>query len=237
MQRKSGSTWKWQATVKTNSTGYYSAWASVCPTTQFRMATAGSAVTSVVVTKIGSTMTAWANSKVHAVLKDGYGDRVGSKTVYLQKWNGSSWGWAGTGTTNGSGYVGFTPKATGAYRVATGGSKVSSVAVSYSAPAVTQVLTSVSRWVSDSTPNKNTNLTVYAIAKDQNGNGIKDAKVVTTWHYKTTTPVETRYSGSNGVASTTRSIGNASSGYKVVVNIAVIFGGKTINTSTSFTPN
>jgi len=117
LQRKSGSSWVWQATVRTNSSGYYAAWAPVVPTTSFRMATWGSAVVSAPVIKTGSTLTVWANSKVHAVLRDGYGDPVGSKTVYLQKWSGSSWGWVASGITSSTGYVGFTPSSTGSHRM------------------------------------------------------------------------------------------------------------------------
>ncbi len=134
MQRWSGSSWVWQATVTTDSSGYYAAWAPVCPTTKFRMAKGGSIPASAEVIKIGSTMTAWANSKVHAVLKDGYGDPIGSKTVYLQKRGdgGSSWAWAATGKTSMSGYAGFTPTSSGTFRVATQGSAVNSRSVAFS---------------------------------------------------------------------------------------------------------
>ncbi len=125
LQRWNGSRWVWQATVKTSSTGYYAAWAPVCPTTKFRMGTWGSAVTSAAVTKKGSTLTAWKNTKVHASIRDGYGSALTGWTLHLQKWNGSKWTWQGSCRTSSTGYCNFgNTVPSGTIRVATGGSRV-----------------------------------------------------------------------------------------------------------------
>jgi len=60
--------------------------------------------------------------------------------------------------------------------------------------------------------------------------------VTFSWHYKTTTPTETISSDSSGVATCTRSIGRATSGYRVSISITASYKGVTRTTSTGFTP-
>jgi len=127
LQRQEGSSWVWQATVQTDASGYYAAWAPICPTTNLRMGTAGSVVTSSVVTKTGSTINAWRNSEVHAVLKDGFGAGVPGISLYLQKWNGSAWTWQATCSTSSAGYCNFgSVNPSGTIRVANWGSRLTS---------------------------------------------------------------------------------------------------------------
>lgn len=127
LQKWNGTKWTWQATVRTNSTGYYSAWMEVCPDTRVRMGTWGSAVTSPAVTKKGSKIVVWENSKAHAVLEDGYGDRAGGIELYLQRWDGSKWVWMATCTTSSTGYCNFGSKRPfGSWRVANWGSRLAS---------------------------------------------------------------------------------------------------------------
>ena len=130
LQKWDGTSWSWQASVRTNSTGYYEAWMEVCPDTRVRMGNWGSAVTSPPVTKRGSRIVAWENDKTHAVLRDGYADGVKGIYLYLQKWDGSKWIWVATCKTSSSGYCSFgSQHPSGSWRVATWGSIVRSAVV------------------------------------------------------------------------------------------------------------
>lgn len=125
LQRWTGSKWVWQASVMTDSSGNYTAWAPVCMSTTFRMATAGSAVTSNTVRKIGSTIAAWENERVHGVLRDGYGDPVSGIWLYLQRWDGTKWVWQASCETSSTGYCHFrSANPSGQLRIATWGAKV-----------------------------------------------------------------------------------------------------------------
>lgn len=105
----------------------------------------------------------------------------------------------------------------------------------YVVPATPPVLTTVRAAVSNAYPNGGS-VTVDVTALDQRGDPIEGASVNTVWHYKTTAPSQSDYTGADGIASITRSIGNATVGYRVVVNCTVTYGGVTKYTSTAFTP-
>jgi hypothetical protein len=90
--------------------------------------------------------------------------------------------------------------------------------------------------ISNHYPKQYTDVTAKIKAKDQNGKAITGVKCVFTWHYKTTTPVVTRYTNSNGVATCTRAISRATKGYKVVINIKCSWSGQVVNRSTWFIP-
>ena len=99
-----------------------------------------------------------------------------------------------------------------------------------------EVLTTVSASVSNPTPQKDSSVTASCKALDQHGAPISGAQATFTWHYKTTTPVESAMTDSTGVASCTRDIGNATSGYFVSITISVSYSGVVLTTSTGFTP-
>jgi len=87
--------------------------------------------------------------------------------------------------------------------------------------------------VNNSSPSKNSNVTVYGRLV-VGGQVIKNVAMDTTWEYKTTTSYCSGNSGSSGVASCTRSIGNASSGYRVYITIHFSYGGQSYSDVTSF---
>jgi hypothetical protein len=94
----------------------------------------------------------------------------------------------------------------------------------------------VTAWVSNATPAKYTNVTVYGKIT-QGGVGISGVPMHTTWHYKTTTSYCDGTSGSNGVASCTRGIGNATAGYTVWIDVDFTYQGHHYYARTSFTPH
>ena len=100
-----------------------------------------------------------------------------------------------------------------------------------------RVLTSLSAWVSDSTPAQYSDVSAYAKAKDQLGRGISGVKVVFTWHYKTISHSITRSTNANGLATDTRYISGASLGYRVVITVTGSYKGVPRSASTGFTPN
>jgi len=125
LQKWTGYSWSWLATVQTDANGYYKAWMEVCPDTKIRMATAGSRLTSDSVTKQGSYIIAWEHIRAHAVLRDGYDDPVEGRKLHLQSWDGTKWVWEETCRTSATGYCHFhQPWGTTPLRVATDGSKV-----------------------------------------------------------------------------------------------------------------
>jgi hypothetical protein len=86
--------------------------------------------------------------------------------------------------------------------------------------------------VSDATPPRYSNVTVYGrlVINNIPQSGMA---MQSTWHYKTTTAYcDSGVTGPGGVASCQRSIGGASAGYEVVIDVNI--GGYSI--STSFTP-
>jgi beta-lactamase superfamily II metal-dependent hydrolase len=93
----------------------------------------------------------------------------------------------------------------------------------------------VTAWVSNSSPVKNSNVTVYGKIT-QDGVGISGVPMHTTWRYKSTTSYCDGTSGSDGVASCTRGIGNAASGYTVWIDVDFTYQGQHYYARTSFTP-
>ena len=103
-------------------------------------------------------------------------------------------------------------------------------------PAQATRLLRVSASISTHYPAQNSYVTPKVKAHDQYGKPIGGVKCVFRWHYKTTTPVVTRYTNSNGVATCTRAISRATKGYKVVINIKCSWSGQVVNRSTWFIP-
>ena len=86
-------------------------------------------------------------------------------------------------------------------------------------------------WISDPAPQQNSTVTAYArliLA----GAPVPGQLVTTTWHYKSTTPVETCTTASDGIAACARQIGRATAGYTVLVDVAA----GALSASTWFTP-
>jgi hypothetical protein len=86
-------------------------------------------------------------------------------------------------------------------------------------------------WVSNGSPARYSNVTVYGRFY-QNGVPVSGLGMSTTWYYRTTTVGCTGMTNAAGIASCTRSIGQASLGYQV--NIVVVIGGRQV--TTWFTP-
>ncbi len=95
--------------------------------------------------------------------------------------------------------------------------------------------TIVSASVSDPNPPKYSLETVYG-QLTVNGLPAVGATMTTTWHYKTTTVGCSDITNSSGQASCSRTIGNATLGYRVVIDVVFSYNGRTYSTSTSFTP-
>lgn len=81
-----------------------------------------------------------------------------------------------------------------------------------------------------------TDVTPRVTAKDQNGRAVKGVRCVFTWHLKTATPRAIRYTNAAGVARHTRTIGKASSGYRVWVTVKCAWRGQVKNCRTWFVP-
>ena len=93
----------------------------------------------------------------------------------------------------------------------------------------------VSASVSNASPTKNSSVTVSGTLTND-GQGVSGVPMTATWHYKTTNSSCTGTTGSNGVASCSRTIGNASSGYTVVIDVSFNWNGQIYTAETSFTP-
>ncbi len=94
----------------------------------------------------------------------------------------------------------------------------------------------VSAWVSDPAPAQYARVSAYCKAVDEHGAPISGVALTFAWHYKTTTPTESRTSGADGTAACTRSIGPATVGYAVSISISASWNGQYASASTSFTP-
>ena len=90
-------------------------------------------------------------------------------------------------------------------------------------------------WVSNGAPKQNTNVTVYGRLYVW-GVAISNATMTTVWHYKTTDPIETCTTGSDGIGRCTRNIGRAAVGYEVVVDVSIESSGRQYESATSFEP-
>lgn len=89
--------------------------------------------------------------------------------------------------------------------------------------------------ISSANPQRYTNVTAYGrliVA----GAPVAGAPVHTVWHFRTTTQTEDCTTGADGVGHCTRSIGGASAGYRVNVDVRVTYQGSNYTASTWFTP-
>lgn len=96
--------------------------------------------------------------------------------------------------------------------------------------------TTVQACVSNSTPSKNTYVTVYSRLVI-NGSAIIGAPMVATWYYKTSNPICEGTSEADGVAKCSRNTGGATSGFTVKIVTVFNYGGQNYRGETSFTTN
>ena len=91
--------------------------------------------------------------------------------------------------------------------------------------------------VSNASPTHNTNVTVYGRLV-VGGQPVSGATMDTTWHYKSKPSYcgGEAATGADGIASCTRDVSSATSGYQVVIDMVFSYGGQTYNGQTSFTP-
>lgn len=68
------------------------------------------------------------------------------------------------------------------------------------------------------------------------GKAISGVTMNTSWHYKTTTSSCSGTSGNDGVASCTRDISRATSGYTVNIDVVFSYNGQSYSGQASFTP-
>ena len=95
---------------------------------------------------------------------------------------------------------------------------------------------SLSLSISDSTPCQYSSVEVDGRALYENGTGLEDAQVRSTWRYKSTDSSESTSTGSDGSFSLSRDIGRASTDYQVDVFVEVEKEDILITDSVSFTP-
>jgi beta-lactamase superfamily II metal-dependent hydrolase len=94
----------------------------------------------------------------------------------------------------------------------------------------------VTATASPADPRQNTTVTISCVVRDDSGQPVRGAQVKTTAHYKSTDTVRTGVTNANGEVELEYYIGNASIGFKVVVDVTANFNGKTATAQTSFTP-
>ncbi|MBN2392063.1 MAG: hypothetical protein JXR84_15150 [Anaerolineae bacterium] len=93
----------------------------------------------------------------------------------------------------------------------------------------------ITAWVNDEFPDQRQHVYVSGqlICDSQPVSG---APMYVTWHYKSSSPTCSSTTGGDGIATCERSIGGASIGYYVKLNVSITYNGRTYNTSTGFTP-
>ena len=84
--------------------------------------------------------------------------------------------------------------------------------------------------ISNGSPQRYTNVTAYGRLM------VAGAPVHTVWHFRTTTQTEDCVTGGDGVGHCTRSIGGASAGYRVNVDVRGTYQGSYYTAYTWFTP-
>lgn len=89
--------------------------------------------------------------------------------------------------------------------------------------------------VSSGSPARYSNVTAYGRLYAA-GSPVAGAAVHTTWHYRTVTQTQDCVTGVDGVGHCTRSIGGASAGYRVNVDVRVTYQGGYYTAYTWFTP-
>lgn len=90
--------------------------------------------------------------------------------------------------------------------------------------------------VSDAHPAQYSDVTASCRALDQFGQPIAGVAVSFTWHYKTVSHTERYTTGSDGVARSTRWISRATIGWYVQIGVSASWQGRTLQSSTGFTP-
>ena len=94
----------------------------------------------------------------------------------------------------------------------------------------------VRAWVSDPNPPQYGSVTVYGRLV-RNCAPVVGATMETEWHYRTVTSYCSGVTGTDGIASCSRSIGQATVGYTVVIDVTLTTpSGQRYTTQTSFTP-
>lgn len=102
-------------------------------------------------------------------------------------------------------------------------------------PTSTALICSASAQVNNSSPVKNSNITLTAVLSCTSGSP-GGATMTSLWHFKTTTTGCDGTAAPNGVVSCTRSIGNATSGFTVTIDVTMAKDGQTWTATTEFTP-
>lgn len=110
-----------------------------------------------------------------------------------------------------------------------------SVPASACLPAASASGNLVQACVDDTSPTRNSTVTVFArLIVD--GKPASGASMVATWHYKSSTPNCTDTTDSDGVAACDRKISSATPGYTVRIDVVFNYNGRSYSSSTSFTP-
>lgn len=93
----------------------------------------------------------------------------------------------------------------------------------------------ITAWVNDENPAQRQHVYVYGklICNDQPAVG---ATMHVVWNYKSTTETCDGTTDATGIAVCERSIGGASKGYKVRLDVSITYEGRTYRTNTGFTP-
>ncbi len=224
--------WQWAATVKTDANGYYSYWFQNYSSSIYRLGTEGSQLLSNMVPKTGSTSSIWTNSRVHGVFRDGYGDPITGQWVYLQKWDGSKWIWAGSAKTSSTGYVKFNPYQSAIYRLATWGSAVISSEVQYTNPAINQQLTSVE--LSTEVQTHEDYIMLVTKALDQYGDPIKGAAVASNWDFPEQIRTMRDVTNFDGVTGMFQDISDLPDDWDILVDVGVTYKGKAMYETRGF---
>lgn len=93
----------------------------------------------------------------------------------------------------------------------------------------------ITAWVNDDAPAQRQHVQVYGrLICD--GQPVVGAPMYVSWHYKSTTQSCSGTTDNDGTAVCERSIGGASSGYYVRLDVSITHAGRTYSTSTGFTP-
>ena len=90
-------------------------------------------------------------------------------------------------------------------------------------------------WVSNNSPSRYSNVAVYARLV-VGAEVISGASVLTTWHYRSSTPTQDCTTEADGIGHCMRNIGGATQGTAVTVDVNVTYKGKVYYTETWFTP-
>lgn len=103
-------------------------------------------------------------------------------------------------------------------------------------PVFTTQALRVDATASDAQPCRYADVTIEVVVADPDGQPAPGANVTATWRYKSSAPTMTNVTGAAGTAAFTRSIGSASAGYEVVVDVRATLGEMSGRATASFTP-